>query len=155
MLHAGDCIGAPISSTYRFPTTFTYGSQYLTGFIVCGSSCLRESETLFSTSFVYPNGSNKRFIPKSKLVLTREHGGVTTSSVELIPEFSRDYYYLSVSEVIILKPVMTRSCSEVKITVSLPAKSSSPFVQTEAMITVVISNKGKVCAVRVIMCDVW
>lgn len=139
----GDCVGAPISSIHRFPLSFTYGLQDLTGFIVCSSSCPK-SNVSYPTSSVFPDASGTKLIPRSSLVLTREHNGVTAFSMELIPEPSGKYYYLSVSDVVVLNPKMPQSCSDISITVHLPAKSSSPFIQL-AVMTVAIRNRGKVC----------
>lgn len=140
MFQTGDCIGAPITSIHRFPVVFTYGLQDLTGFIVCGESCVK-AETSYSTSFVYPNASSAKLVPRSSFVLTRKHGEVTSSSVELIPEFSREHYFLSVPVAAVLKPAMPQSCSEITVTIE---KLSSSFVQTVAVMAVTISNKGKV-----------
>lgn len=140
MFQTGDCIGAPISSIHRFPVVFTYGLQDLTGFIVCGDSCVK-AETSYPTSFVYPNASSVKLVPRSSFVLTRRHDEVTSSSVELIPEFSRERYFLRVPEVVVLKPAMPQSCSEISITV-LENRSLSSFTQT--VMEVMISNNGKV-----------
>ena len=114
----------------------------LTGFIICGRSCVNAKKS-YSTTYIYPNVSGTMLIPKSSFVLRRERDKATSSSVEFIPEFSREHYYLSVPGVVVLKPSMPRSCSEVAIAVDLRNKSASPF-RTVVVMAVVIGNRGKV-----------
>ena len=143
----GDCIGEPISSIHKFPVVFTYGLQDLTGFIVCSDSCV-EAEASHPNSFVYPNASSVKLIPKSSLVLKRENYGVTSTRVKLIPEFPFEQYYLTIPEIVILKPVMPHSCSELDISIDVPNNFPFPLPQPMAILAVVLTNKGKVwCSV--------
>jgi len=153
--YIGDCIGAQLSSVNRFPVVFVYGLKDITGFIVCKSSesCIY-SETEYSKAYVYPNVSNVTFIPRSKLILRREHNGVTTSSLRLIPEIARQHFYVSITEAVLLKPAMPYDCSGVSINIG---PSSSLISHTTALMSVIMSNKGKVylaswCSRWYIMC---
>lgn len=111
---------------------------------MCENSSCVKSERGYSnlTEAMYPNTSGKVLIPRSSVVLRREHNGVTTASLQLIPDLSQEHLYLIVSDVTALKPIMPSTCSEVIIRINHPVGFS--LHQTRAVLSIIIRNRGKV-----------
>lgn len=134
----GDCIGPPLSSVTSFPTILTYGLQEMTGFEVCDTSCMEVGQKVLA-KYVYPESAEKVLIPRSSVILTRKHDDVTTVSLELIPELSREHLYLSVPRVTVPSLSLPSSCSEIGIIIS-----TVDTLSWRVSMSVAINNKGEV-----------
>ena len=123
-----------MSSTTQFPITSTYGLQEITGMMLCNESfCKNAATDLF-------NGiTNEVLVPRSSVVVIREHRQPTNASLQLIPRLSREHLYLTINDIIILKPVFPKSCHDVNITINISSKHA-----TKLILSANLTNEGKV-----------
>ena len=117
----------------------------MTGFYECkGSSCGDSAKGYDGlTSYFYPNVSGTSVVPRSNLVVIRKRGSVETTAVlQLVPDSSREHFYLIVDDLFIVKPVLPRTCSGIGMQATYPSKFQ--LHQTEVIFLAVFMNSGRV-----------
>ena len=151
----GHCVGALLSSVNKFPYIFKYGLQGVSGYKICNSSC-EGIENGFPglNKVMFPGASDILLFPRSTIVLTREHGGNTTTNLQFFPTVTREHLYLTVPNVTVLIPVLPTACSEVIMDVDHPV-GYSLLSQTNILFSAQLTNKGKVSIQLFIFKDQW
>lgn len=112
---------------------------------MCEKNCADLGYTDVVGTF-YPNVSGIRLTPRSSFVRVRRNNkDPEIASLQLIPDISRDHFYLTITEAIVLKPLLPYTCSGIKIGIDHPVGySQMGLLQTKAVLSAKIRNTGKV-----------
>ena len=141
-LSSGDCIGAPLTSTKRYPVIPSYGLQEITGIMLCNdTTCNRGIGASYHqfTKIIYPEAFTEVFVPRSRIIFSRKPGANIHAHFQFIPSFSNHNLYFTIEKFKILKPNFVLHCNNV---VRSTQKSLSTY---DLLLTAIVSNIGKVC----------